>query len=132
MMDDSTRQEPLDLEHEIEQTLQRTPPRMPRTPMPGIPGAAAEDVGRLSAEAVMAQYEAAAKAVEEMGVSVRDTITKLEQAMAVCDADMKLLGEAAAAIRKRGKAVMAQIAEASAMSNDIRAAAAEFTRKMGA
>jgi hypothetical protein len=109
---------------------------------------AAEDLGRLSAEAVQAQYEYAARSVEGMGDAIRDRMDKLsasmadsqkdmqllasaaEQAMKKCEADMKLLTEAAAAIRDKGKFVYAQIDEASAVSKSIGATAAEFKAKL--
>jgi len=92
---------------------------------------AAEDLGRLSAEAVQAQYEKAAAAVEEMGTAVKERISKLEGALRETDADMKLLSEAAAAIREKGKLVYLQIEEANILSQDIRAAADGFKLKVG-
>lgn len=89
-----------------------------------------EDVGRLSAEAVQAQYDAAAKAVENMGVEVKERIQKLEAMLLECDKDMKLLAECANVIREKGNMVRAQIDEASTLSQDIRKAATEFTSKV--
>jgi len=111
-------------------------------------GIAAEDLGRLSAEAVQAQYEYAARSVEGMGTAIKERMAKIEasmedsrketqlladaadQAMQRCEADMKLLAEAAAAIREKGKFVYAQIDEASAVSKSIGATAAEFKAKL--
>jgi len=111
-------------------------------------GIAAEDLGRLSAEAVQAQYEYAARSVEGMGQVIKDRMANLkvsmeenrketqmladaaDQAMQKCEADMKLLAEAAAAIREKGKFVYAQIDEASAVSKSIGATAAEFKAKL--
>ena len=91
-----------------------------------------EDVGRLSAEAVLAQYEFAAKGVETMGDEIKDRISKLETAMREADEAMKLVAEAAAAIREKGKLVHLQIEEATQLSKDIRDACVEFRRKVGA
>jgi uncharacterized coiled-coil DUF342 family protein len=91
-----------------------------------------EDVGRLSAEAVLAQYEAAAKGVETMGDEIKDRISKLETAMREADEAMKLVAEAAAAIREKGKMVHLQIEEATQLSKDIRDACVEFRKKVGA
>ena len=90
------------------------------------------DVGRLSAEAVLVQYEAAAKGVETMGDEIKDRIAKLETAMREADDAMKLVAEAAAAIREKGKLVHLQIEEATQLSKDIRDACVEFRRKVGA
>jgi uncharacterized protein YfcZ (UPF0381/DUF406 family) len=92
--------------------------------------ATADDLGRMSAQAVLAQYEAAAKSVESMGDEVKVRVAKLEAALQECDADMQLLAEAANAIREKGKLVYIQIDEASDVSKDIRAACAEFRKKI--
>jgi len=91
-----------------------------------------KDIGRLSAEAVLSQYEAAAVAVEGMGSEIKDRIKRLEDALVEADKDMKLVAEAAAAIREKGKLVYAQIEEASGLSKDIRDACADFRKKVGA
>lgn len=91
-----------------------------------------KDVGRLSAEAVLAQYEAAAKAVEGMGNEIKERIKRLEAALIEADKDMKLVAEAAAAIREKGKLVYIQIEEASELSSGIRNACADFRKKVGA
>lgn len=91
-----------------------------------------KDIGRLSAEAVLSQYEAAAQAVEGMGGEIKDRIKRLEEALVEADKDMKLVAEAAAAIREKGKLVYAQIEEASGLSKDIRDACADFRKKVGA
>ena len=91
-----------------------------------------KDVGRLSAEAVLVQYEAAAKGVETMGDEIKDRIAKLETAMREADEAMKLVSEAAAAIREKGKLVHMQIEEATQLSKDIRDACVEFRKKVGA
>lgn len=117
-----------DLENEIEAALHSTPlPKPVLMPAPTT----TPDIGRMSAEAVLAQYEVAAKSVEEMGHDVKDRIAKLEAALAECDKDMKIINECAQMIRDKGKMVQAQIEEASALSHDIREACVEFKRKVG-
>jgi transposase-like protein len=91
-----------------------------------------KDIGRLSAEAVLTQYEATAKAVETMGTEVKDRIAKLEAAMREADEALKLVAEAAHSIRERGKLVQVQIEEATQLSKEIRDTCAEFRRKVGA
>ena len=119
---------PIDLEHDLEQILQRPTPLPVVMPSVGNVG----ELGRMSAEAVLTQYEAAAKSVEEMGEDVKQRIVKLEAALAECHKDMQIIGECAQMIRDKGKLVQAQIEEASAVSADIRQACVEFKRKMGA
>jgi hypothetical protein len=95
-----------------------------------IPMPKAEDIGRLSAEAVLSEYEAASKAVEELGDEIKSRIKNLEVSMFEADADLKLLAEAAAAIREKGKLVQVQIEEASSLSKSIKDACAEFHKKI--
>ena len=57
-----------------------------------------KDIGRLSAEAVLGQYEAAAKSVEGMGDEIKDRIKKLEGALVEADKDLKLVAEAASGV----------------------------------
>jgi signal recognition particle GTPase len=90
-----------------------------------------KDVGRLSAEAVLSQYEVAAKAVESMGDEIKERIKKLEAALIEADKDLKLVAEAAQAIREKGKLVQVQIEEASSLSEDIRAICADLKKKVG-
>jgi len=115
-----------DIEGEISDLLQR------RAAQPVIMPAVDTNLGRMSAEAVLAQYEAAAKAVEEMGGEIKDRIRRLEAALTEADETMKKLAEAAKGIRDQGKRVQVQIEEASAVSSDIRAACIEVMRKVGA
>src|SRR5580765_6860218 len=101
----------------IDPTPLRRTPHYDASELPPIP---AENLGRLSAEAVQAQYETAAEAVQTMGAEVKTRITKLEAAMADCDMCMKTLAEAAAAIREKGKLVYAQIEESATLCTEIR------------
>jgi hypothetical protein len=112
---------------EVERVMERVQQPVQRTP-----SVALEDLGRMSGEAVLTQYEAAAKAVEEMGQEVKARITSIEEALVEADRDLKMIEEAAHVIRDKGKRVQLQIEEASALSSDIRATVAEFKKKVGA
>jgi hypothetical protein len=118
------------------------------------------DLGRMSAEAVMTQYEATAQCVEDMGKTVkgmaeqiaaklveydtdmkrmvaetstmvRDTANKLAEVLVECDADMKIIKETSEAIREKGKHSQALIEQVSALSGAIRETCADFRQKMG-
>lgn len=91
---------------------------------------AVEDVGRLSAEAVQAQFENAAKNVEEMGTEVKERIRRLEDALQECDADLRLIGEAARKIREKGQTVYTEIEETSALSKNIRDTCSDFMKRV--
>ena len=90
-----------------------------------------DELGRMSAEAVLTQYEAAAKAVEDMGKEVMSMVKRLGQSLQECDNDMKVVAETAAAIRDKGKHSQALIEQVSALSTEIREACAEFKKKVG-
>jgi len=89
------------------------------------------DLGRMSAEAVNEQYEAAAKAFEDMAPEVKQRVASIAGALLELDADLKTIAEMAAAIRDKGKRVQLQIEEASALSNDIRDAALDVKKRLG-
>lgn len=90
----------------------------------------ARDLGVLSAEAVLMQYEAAAKSFEELGVEIKDRIAKLQAMLMECDHDLKLIADGAEAIREKGKMAHAQIAEACQVSSQIRSACDAFSRNL--
>jgi hypothetical protein len=116
----------IDMEAELGQLLRTSSKALPVPVTKKI-----DDLGRMSGEAIMAQYEAAARSVEDMGEHVKERIAKLEAAMVECHKDMRLITEAAVFIREKGIVVQKQIEEAAAVSNDIRSAVTEFKRKVG-
>jgi len=123
-----------DLEQAIHSGAQaiREGARMPRT-TPLIPTQmrGLDELGKMSAEAVLTQYEAAAKAVEDMGKEVTAMVRKLGQSLQECDNDMKVVAETAAAIREKGKHSQALIEQVSALSSEIRKTCDEFKKKVG-
>ncbi len=121
-----------DLEKEIEQTIQGHRTLVPAaTTLMSNQIRDLDDLGRMSAEAVLTQYEATAKEVESMGNLVKDMVKKLGASLLECDADMKFVAETAAAIREKGKHSQALIEQVSALSTNIRAACEEFKKKVG-
>lgn len=106
------------LEDEVNEVLKRPIPHM-------------EDLGRLSSEAVLKQFEHAAKSWLDMGTEVKDRITKLEDQLAQADRDLKLIAECAETIRDKGKLAAAQIDEASALSGTIAKLANDLKTTMG-
>ena len=105
------------LEEEVNQVLKREVARP-------------EDLGRLSAEAVMKQFEHAAKAWLEMGTEVKERIQKLEQHLSEANKDLKILAECADTIREKGQLARAQMEEATAFSTELRNLANEFRDKV--
>jgi hypothetical protein len=99
---------------------------------PQLPALAPDEpnIGKLSADAVLEQYKMAAKSVEEMGNEVQQRITALNAAMAECDADLKLLKDAAIAIREKGKYAHAEIERTAAVSKDIHTIVEQIKTKL--
>ena len=83
-----------------------------------------------SAEAVLAKYEAAAKAVQAMGEEVKERISALQKSLADCGNDMDLIAEGAKAIRDKGKHAYALMEDAAAFSHNIHIAITTFTKQL--
>ena len=96
-----------------------------RGPTPPTP-----DIGKLSAEAVLKQFEQTSKDVEALGVTVKDWIAKLEAVLADCHSDLTLIADAAKQVQAKGDAIHTVIADATAMSKIIRDTCADFTKKV--
>jgi hypothetical protein len=88
-----------------------------------------DGIGRLSGEAVMKSYEAAAASLAIMGDEVKKRIAALVASLETADNSMKLLDEAAKDIVEQGKLAQAQVEAMTALSADIRATCAEFKKK---
>jgi hypothetical protein len=86
---------------------------------------ALSDISRMSADAMLAQYEAAAKAVEEMGVSASRNIARIGEALAA------EIAEAAAVIRGKGKLAQSLVEDAGTLTRDIRDTCNGIKRKVG-
>jgi methyl-accepting chemotaxis protein len=89
-----------------------------------------DQLGKMSSEAVLKQYEAAAEAVEDMGRTVREMVKRLGEAMIECDTDMKHVIETAHAIREKGKHTEALIEQVAALSKAIRETCDDFQKKV--
>jgi hypothetical protein len=124
-----------EIETDIEYVMRKTT-SLPRNMMPTTEAIMStqmrelDDLGRMSAEAVLTQYEATAKEVESMGDLVKEMVKKLGASLIECDADMKFVAETAAAIREKGKHSQALIEQVSALSTALRTSCVEFKKKM--
>ena len=116
------------LEEEFKDIIKSDPQEEPESEPelePEVP-----DLGRLSAEAVLAQYEQTAKSVELLGDAAKEWITKLEDIFKELDENLKLIASAAEKVRKKGDSIHSQIAEASALSKIIRDTCDDFSKKV--
>jgi hypothetical protein len=86
------------------------------------------DLGRMSAEAVQKQYDAAAEAFTRLGEDVRRTADQLQDALDECEADLKLLEEGAKAIMDKGKTHALRVQRASQKSQALRAGVTDLLK----
>jgi len=134
-----------DMEREIEAEVRNRPPaHEPRalTPRVGSPDIAmpdyvehrdgATEIGKLSAEGVVREYEAAAKEIEAMGGELTELVRQCEttarNALTVIDE----LKETAARYREEAKRVFFQIENCSLVLAEVRKTCAELKGKIAA
>jgi hypothetical protein len=138
----------IDLEREIEAEFRNRPPvREPRpvnfapprvrAPALSMPDYVehrdgATEIGKLSAEAVVSEYEAAAKDIEGMGAELIDLVKQCEamtrDALAVTE-EMK---ETAARYREEAKRIFLQIENCTLMTAEVRKTCTELKEKIAA
>jgi hypothetical protein len=139
----------IDLEREIESEVRNRPPardprpltyaparmRMPITEPLAIPDYVqhrdgATEIGKLSAEAVVREYEAAAKDIEAMGAELIERVKQCEamtrDALAATD-EMK---ETARRYREEAKRIFLQIEDCSLMTAEVRKTCVELKEKI--
>jgi hypothetical protein len=117
------------LEEEVSEVVRRPPPARED----GIPMLDAHnpDLGKLSAQAVMTQYEHTAEQVEKLGDMVKALMPQLDASQTELLHDLKTIEEAAKQIRNKGEHTKLLIETASNLSKAIRDACDDFTKKMG-
>ncbi len=138
----------VDMEREIEEQVRNSPPirdQRPvnfapprvRAPALSIPDyvehrEGATEIGKLSAEAVVREYEAAAKDIEAMGAELIERVKQCEamtrDALAVTE-EMK---ETAARYREEAKRIFLQIENCTLITAEVRKTCIELTEKIAA
>jgi hypothetical protein len=108
------------------------PPAVRGEPLPDYVQHAANvsDVGALSAEAVVKQYETAAKAVEAMGAELTSNLAKLDATKVETMAAINELIEVAAQYRETGKRIFLEIENHAMMTAEVRNACKAFKDKI--
>ena len=89
-------------------------------------------LGRLSAEAVVREYEATAQIVEAMGKELLDLATNASAMVAELEIVLKEVNEAAATVREHGKRVFLHIQNCSQMADEARKACNDVKAKLTA
>jgi hypothetical protein len=138
----------IDLEREIEAQVRNSPPIRDQRPVSIAPAAlrpptaaipdyvehceGATEIGKLSAEAVLREYEAAAKEIEGMGAELIERVKQCEamtrDALAVTE-EMK---ETAARYREEAKRIFLQIENCTLMTAEVRKTCTELKEKIAA
>jgi hypothetical protein len=133
-----------DMEREIEAEVRSRPPvHEPRPFVPprvGAPDMAmpdyvehrdgATEIGKLSAEAVVREYEAAAKEIEAMGAELIDLVKQCEAATRDVLAVTEDLRETAGRYRDEAKRVFLQIENCSQVTAEVRKTCTELKEKI--
>jgi hypothetical protein len=137
----------IDLEREIEEEFRKLPPLREAQatdfapPTVGAPDMAmpdyvehrdgATEIGKLSAEAVVREYEAAAKDIEELGVELVERVKQCEAMSREALAVIEELKETAGRYREEAKRVFLHIETCSLVTAEVRKTCAEMKEKIG-
>jgi hypothetical protein len=135
-----------DMEREIEAEVRNRPsvhePRPVAPPRVGSPAIAmpdyvehrdgATEIGKLSAEAVVREYEAAAKEIEAMGVELIELVKQCEATTRDALVVTEELKETAGRYREEAKRVFLQIENCSLVTAEVRKTCTELKEKIAA
>jgi signal transduction protein with GAF and PtsI domain len=132
------------LEGEVRDAVQQHHPHIqaldfaPRTTLaPPVPDYVSHrddvsEIGKLSAEAIVKEYEETAKEIETMGDVVREMVQRCEQLTASTSAMLKDIKTTAARYRKEGKRMFTEIESCSSATDEVRRLCETFRDKLAA
>jgi hypothetical protein len=123
-----------DLERQIEEEFRKLPPAV-RSPNLAIPDYVehrdgATEIGKLSAEAVVCEYEAAAKDIETMGAELIERVKQCEAMTRDAFAVIEEMKETAARYREEAKRVFLEIENCSLVTAEVRKTCNELIGKI--
>jgi hypothetical protein len=125
-----------DIEREIAAEVLNSPPRVaaPTMAMPDYVehSDGATEIGKLSAEAVVREYEAAAKEIEAMGAELIDLVKQCEAMTQDALPVTEELKEIAGRYREEAKRVFLQIENCSWVTAEVRKTCTELKEKIAA
>jgi len=132
------------LEGEVRDAVQQNQPHVqaldfiPRTTlMPRVPDYVSHredvsEIGKLSAEAIVKEYEETAKEIETMGNVMREMVQRCEQLTASASAMLADIRTTAARYRKEGKRMFTEIESCSSATEEVRRLCETFRDKLAA
>jgi hypothetical protein len=89
-----------------------------------------DQIGKLSAEAVTAQYEDAVKALEAMGTTLVDCVKRAEKMAAGCKDAIAYVQDTAQKYREEAKLIFDRIEQASVMTSEVKSICDEMRKKI--
>lgn len=118
------------IEGDIREAVQQRPPHIqaveppPRTPPP-LPEYVSHredvtEIGKLSAEAIVNEYEVTAKEIEAMGEVVRDMVQRCEQLTTSASSMLKDIKTTAMQYRNAGKRIFNEIESCASATDEVR------------
>ena len=135
----------VDVEHDIAKALANSPPprdhrrvdfapaiRAQTPPMPPYVEhhADVDQIGKLTAESAIAQYEGAVKALEAMGTTLIDCVNRAEKMAAGCKDAITYVQDTAQKYREEAKLIFDRIEQASVMTAEVRSVCDEMRKKI--
>jgi hypothetical protein len=107
---------------------------LPKGPMPDYVEhrEGVNQVGKLSAEAVVREYDAAVKEIEALGAELSEAAKKCEAMVAGVHAMVTEIRELAANYREEGKRYFLQIEDCSLMTSEVRTVCEALKKKIAA
>ncbi|MGY2906861.1 molybdopterin converting factor small subunit [Bradyrhizobium sp. URHC0002] len=107
---------------------------LPKGPMPDYVEhkEGVNQVGKLSAEAVVREYDAAVKEIEALGAELTEAAKKCEAMVAGVHATATEIRELAANYREEGKRYFLQIEDCSLMTSEVRSVCEALKKKIAA
>jgi hypothetical protein len=129
------------VEGDIQEAIQQRPPHIqavippPRTPTPPVPEYVSHredvtEIGKLSAEAIVREYEVTAKEIEAMGELVKEMMQRCEQLTTSASAMLKDIKATAQSYRKEGKRIFNEIESCSSTTEEVRRMCEAFRDKI--
>ena len=129
------------LEEDVRDLAQQKPQHVqavdyaPRTSSPPVPEYVshrddATEIGKLSAEAVIKEYEETAKEIEAIGEFVKDMLQRCEQLAMSSSTMLKDIKATAARYRKEGKRMFQEIETCSSTTDEVRRLCESFRDKI--
>jgi phage host-nuclease inhibitor protein Gam len=131
------------LEGEVRDAVQQSHPQVqaldfrPRPLAPRVPDYVSHredisEIGKLSAEAIVKEYEETAKEIETMGNVVREVVQRCEQLTSAASAMLTDIRATAERYRKEGKRMFTEIESCSSATDEVRRLCEAFRDKLAA